>query len=160
MIRVKRGSYYYEFRHNSQDYTSLLLDNSWQFCCFCKAELVRVCCSPSEADFSWQYICSSATAADISRSCCERNVITCLPLLNNNEFLLQTNPLWNFNYSVKAVICPCRDRAVSVESGKQSARTFLQRIPMTLNSSLWFFPYDWQVSKKYYSCFCNVFHSH
>lgn len=101
---------------------------------------------------------------EISRSCCERNLITCLLLLNNNEFLLQTNPLWNFNYSVKAVICPCKDRAVSVKPGKWSALRFLQRIPMTLNSSLWFFPCDWLwiYSGKCWKpvqCFCNSFYA-
>lgn len=67
---------------------------------------------------------------EISWSCCERNLITCLPHLNSNEFWSQINPLWNFNYGFKAVICPRRDRVVIAEPGEWSAPRCWQRVQL------------------------------
>lgn len=101
---------------------------------------------------------------EISRSCCERNLITCLPHLNTNEFWFQINPLWNFNYSIKAVICSGKDRVVTVEPGEWPAQWFLLRVPITLYSSLWFLPHHWlrvqEVALNRYQCFCNAFYHH
>lgn len=65
---------------------------------------------------------------EISRSCCERNLITCPPHLNGNEFWFQINPLWNFNYTIKAVICPRTDRVVTAELDERSAQQFPPRV--------------------------------
>lgn len=146
VMTVDRENDYYKICHNCQEHTLLLHLYG------CTAAPQRMISADSTSAAVKQPL-------RISRSCCERNLITCLPHLNNNEFFLQTNPLWNFNYGVKAVICPHRDRAVSVESGKRSAE-ISWRIPTTLNSSLWFLPHHWlwiYSSKCPKKIFINVF---